>query len=76
MVEAYLLLITKPGTETEVAESLLKTKGVKEVSVVYGGYDIIAKLNFKSMHELQDFTLKIRKDKRVERTTTMISLHG
>ena len=37
MVEAYLLLITKPGTETEVAESLLKTKGVKEVSVVYGG---------------------------------------
>ncbi len=73
MVIAYLLINTKPGTETKVAEDLVKKKEIKDISIVYGAYDIIVKLSVKSMSDLQDFILGLRKDMDVEQTSTLIS---
>jgi len=48
---------------------------VKDVSVVYGEYDIVAKIEKESMEALQDFLIKkVRAMDEVERTSTMISL--
>ena len=75
MVTAYVLLIVKPGEESTVAEKLQKMPEVKDVSVVYGEYDVIAKIEKESMESLQDFLInKVRAMDEVERTSTMISL--
>jgi DNA-binding Lrp family transcriptional regulator len=75
MVVAYVLLIVKPGEESNVAEKLKKKKEVKDVSVVYGEYDIIAKVEMPNMEGLQNFLIKeIRAMDEIERTSTMISL--
>jgi DNA-binding Lrp family transcriptional regulator len=75
MVTAYVLLIVKPGEESTVAERLEKMPEVKDVSVVYGEYDVVAKIEKESMEALQDFLIKkIRAMDEVERTSTMISL--
>ncbi|MDD5182018.1 MAG: Lrp/AsnC ligand binding domain-containing protein [Candidatus Nanoarchaeia archaeon] len=75
MVVAYVLLIVKPGDESNVAEKLKKKKEVKDVSVVYGEYDIIAKVEMPNMEGLQNFLIKeIRGMDEIERTSTMISL--
>lgn len=75
MVTAYVLLIVKPGEESKVSEKLLKLKEVKDVSVVYGEYDIVAKIEKPTMEELQNFLIKqVRAMDEVERTSTMIAL--
>ena len=75
MVTAYVLLTVKPGEESTVADKLSKMPEVKDVSVVYGEYDVVAKIEKESMEALQDFLIKqVRAMDEVERTSTMISL--
>ena len=74
MVLAYILFVVEPGSENKVADKLLKSKGVKDVAIVYGEYDLIAKIEVDSMSDLQDFVIKIRKNSAVKRTTTMIAV--
>lgn len=75
MVVAYVLLIVKPGEEQKVADKLKKMKDVKDVSIVYGEYDIVAKVEKENMEALQNFLIKqVRALEEVERTSTMISL--
>lgn len=73
MVTAYLLINTKPGAETKVAEHLIKLKEVKDATIVYGAYDLVVKVNVKTMGDLQEFILGMRKDVDVEQTSTLIS---
>ncbi len=74
MVSAYVLVIVKPGEETQVMNKLVKMKEVKDISTVYGEYDIIMKVETESMDRLQSLILDLRKDKAIERTSTMISI--
>jgi len=75
LVVAYILLVVKPGEESKVAGKLLAMKDIKDVSVVYGEYDIIAKVEKENMESLQNFLIKqIRSLDEIERTSTMISL--
>ncbi|RLI68224.1 Lrp/AsnC family transcriptional regulator [Candidatus Heimdallarchaeota archaeon] len=74
MVVAYILFVVEPGSENKVADKLIKRKGVKDISVVYGEYDLIAKLEVESMSGLQDFVISVRKNSSVKRTTTMIAV--
>jgi len=74
MVVAYILFVVEPGAENKVADKLLKRKGVKDVAVVYGEYDLVTKISVESMSALQDFVISIRKNSAVKRTTTMIAV--
>jgi DNA-binding Lrp family transcriptional regulator len=74
MVIAYVMIVTEPGTENTIADKLKKKEGVKDVGIVYGEYDIITKIEVKSMLDLQNFILGLRKNKGIQRTTTMISV--
>ena len=46
---------------------------VKEAYAVYGVYDIVMKIEVKTMGELETFILGLRKDKDIEQTSTLIS---
>ena len=74
MAKAYVLINSEIGGETEVVEQLKSIKEVVEVSVVYGVYDVIVKLEAKTMETLKDIiTSKIRHLNKVRSTMTMIA---
>ena len=75
MVVAYIFVITKPGTRSDVSkDSFTKLKGVKDVAEVYGEYDLVVKVQVENMGDLQKFILSLRDIGGVEKTTTMISV--
>ncbi len=73
MAGAYVLITAKSGSERVVVETLKKLQEVKEVKILYGEYDIIAKVQVNDIQALNTFLLeKIRPISSVEKTSTLI----
>ena len=73
MLTAFLLLNTKTGSEADVLRELKKIESIKDVTLVYGAYDIVLRVESNSINELkQTITWKIRKIDYVTETQTMI----
>lgn len=73
MALAFVLINSEIGGENEILEELKKVKNVKEAHIVYGVYDIIAKVEAESMDKLKKvITWKVRRLDRVRSTLTMI----
>jgi len=73
MPMAFVLINSEIGGENEVLEELRKVPNVKEAHIVYGVYDIIAKVEAEDMDKLKSIiTWKIRRLDRVRSTLTMI----
>jgi len=53
METGYVLFNLKPGTKKEFLEKLRKVKAVKEVKLVIGNFDAIAKIETESIEELE-----------------------
>ncbi|NHJ83834.1 MAG: Lrp/AsnC family transcriptional regulator [Asgard group archaeon] len=74
MAKAYVLINSEIGGEQEVVDQLKAMKEVVEVSVVYGVYDVIVKLEAESMEILKELiTTKVRHLNKVRSTMTMIA---
>jgi len=70
---AYVLISCDLGFEVEIIDELKKLEDVKEVSGVFGAYDILVKLESANIENLRDIiTWKIRKLNRVRSTLTLI----
>ena len=70
---AFVLVNVQIGSEREVLEALRKIDGVEGAYVVYGVYDIVAKVKAESMDELREIvTYKIRRLDKVQSTQTMM----
>jgi DNA-binding Lrp family transcriptional regulator len=68
-----VLIKVTAGAEARVFEALTKIEGVEEVNVVYGEYDIIAKVNARSMEDLRHIVTKqIRSVRDIVKTETSI----
>jgi len=68
-----VLIKVAAGTEAKVFDELTKIGGVEEVNVVYGEYDIIAKVNARSMDDLRNIVTKqIRCVRDIVKTETAI----
>ena len=77
MVLAYILINSEIGKETELLKALKNIDGVKEVFSVYGVYDIIAKVEGKTVNELKEVVIaKIRQLNYVRSTLTMIVMEN
>lgn len=75
MVVAYVFIIVKPGSRAEVTSAdFLKSEGVKDVTEVYGEYDVVVKIQAKDIAELTKIIKNFRKIDGVEKTTTMIGI--
>ncbi len=74
---AFVLVNAEIGSEDEVGAELRKIGNVKESYVVYGVYDIVAKVEAESMDKLKEVvTWKIRRLDKVRSTLTMIVVEG
>ena len=74
MAKAYVLINSEIGGEQEVVDQLKAMKEVVEVSIVYGVYDVIVKLEADSMEVLKELiTSKVRHLNKVRSTMTMIA---
>ena len=73
MATAFVLINAEIGAESEVLKGLKEVPEVKEAHMVYGVYDIIARIQTETMQELKDITSwKIRRLDKVRSTLTMI----
>ena len=72
-IHAYVLLTVKSGSEREVAESISKYDAVREVSEVYGEYDVLARVEAEDLAQLDNLlTYRMRSNPNVLLTYTMI----
>jgi len=70
---AFLLINANLSTEDKVIRELQRIANVKESYVVYGDYDVVAKVEAESMEKLKELiTWKIRRLDNVRSTLTMI----
>jgi len=70
---AFVLINAEIGSEEEVLKELKKVEGVVESFVVYGVYDVVAKIRADTMDRLKDIvTWHVRRLNKVRSTLTMI----
>ena len=73
METVFVMINTKLGSESRVLKRLNEIEAVKETFLVYGVYDIIARIETETMQELKDIVaLKVRRLDNVRSTLTMI----
>jgi len=71
------LLSTEVGAEEDVFKELLEIDNVIEAYIVYGVYDIVAKIKAKSHDELREIIInRIRRMPKVRSTTTMVVIES
>lgn len=75
MPRAYVLINTDAGSENEVLEALKAIQEVMEAHMVYGVYDIIARVETETMEELKNVvSWQIRRLDKVRSTITTLCL--
>ena len=75
MAKAYVLIHTGSGLETDVMNDMKKIVEIKEAHMVYGVYDIIARIEADTMADLKDsISWKVRRLDGVRSTLTMIAI--
>ena len=74
MMEAFVLVVVKPGYEEEVHNALKDNDRIKEIYRVYGEYDLILRVKVGSIEELDRFHDEtLRKISNIEMTETLIA---
>ncbi|MGI0082539.1 MAG: Lrp/AsnC family transcriptional regulator [Nitrosopumilaceae archaeon] len=77
MTTAHVLLNCDMGSEESVIQELKSIIGVKEVHGIFGAYDVIAKIETKTVDELRQTVIwKIRKINGVRSTLTLLGIEG
>ncbi len=77
MPMAFVLINAEIGSEDSVVKELKAVSNVKEAYMVYGVYDIVAKVAADSMDKLKEIiTWKIRRLNKVKSTLTMIVIES
>ena len=75
MTKAYVLINCDTGSEESVIDDLKSIIGVKNVSGVFGAYDIVAEVQTQTVDKLREtITMKIRKIAGVRSTLTLLTV--
>jgi DNA-binding Lrp family transcriptional regulator len=73
VVFAYVLFKVSSGTEREVSQQIVDFPEVLQADIIFGEYDVIAKVSTKDLDALEGFVSeKIRNVPNVLVTSTMI----
>lgn len=72
VIKAYVLLKVSSGSEKDVCRRIADLDNVVDASIIYGEYDIIAKVSIQEISQLNDLLDKIRGIPSVILTSTMI----
>ena len=68
----YVLINTETGHMESVLEALEKIDVVEEAYMLYGTYDIIAKINTDDLDKLKKIVIQLRLLDKVRQTQTMV----
>ena len=72
-VLAYVLFKVNSGTERDVCQKLVEFEEIIQADIVFGEYDVLAKIKTKDLAELETFVSeKVRNVPNVLVTSTMI----
>ena len=72
---AYVLIITDVGVEMDVLDQIKAIDGVEEAYLVYGNYDIIAKVTSKDVNDLKKRVIgQFRTIQKIRNTMTLIGV--
>ena len=73
MPTAFVMINTELGSEKEVLDEIRKIDAIKESYIVYGVYDMVAKISADTMDKLKEIvTWNVRTLDKVRATLTMI----
>jgi len=68
---AFVFIRAKPGKERDVLERVRKISNVTESFLLYGDYDVVAKVETEKKERLQEIVMKqIRNIKNIDNTST------
>jgi Lrp/AsnC family transcriptional regulator for asnA, asnC and gidA len=77
MLTAFVLISTDAGAEKEVLEKLKEIPEVTEAYIIYGVYDLVAKVRVERQEDLRDIlTNKLRRMEKIRSTLTMLAVEG
>ncbi len=77
MPVAFVCITTEPASMVEVLKEVRAVEGVEEAQMVYGVYDIVAKVNGETMDKLKRIiTEHIRRIDKVRTTLTMMVIES
>lgn len=74
MPKGYVLVGTEPGHAESVFQALKKIDAVKEAHMVYGTFDIVAKVETEAMDRFKEIIIQVRLLDRVVSTQTMVAM--
>ena len=72
MISAYILVHTSPGNTNKIIADIRKIENIVKISVVAGEFDIVVRVQVKSLEKLLKVTDKIQMIKGVNKTTTQV----
>ncbi len=72
MISAYILIHMSPGHSDKVIAEMRKIENVTKISVVAGEFDIVVRVQVKSLDKLLKVTNKIQMIDGVKKTTTQV----
>jgi len=73
MLSAYIMMKLQVGKDEEVFAKIGKLKQIREANATYGAFDLVVKVEFKNIEELDRFIFEeIRRIPGVSETSSMI----
>lgn len=72
-IVVYILVNTQVGKEDEILSKVRSMENVAEAYIVYGEFDIIAKIVLPQLELLDEIVSTIRKIEGVTKTSTLIT---
>jgi len=72
MITSYILINMRPGDSNRAINEMRKIENIRKISVVTGEYDIVIRVEVKTLDKLLDVTDKIQMIKGVNKTTTQV----
>ena len=71
-IKAYVMCKVSSGSEREVCKAIAEYPFIAEVNIIYGEYDIIAKIQVENLQQLDYIVDKVRMIPSVTFTSTVI----
>ena len=72
MINAYILISIRPGKSDIIIRDMRKIENVEKISVVAGEYDIVVRVQIKTLEKLLKVTDKLQLIDGVKKTTTQV----
>nr|MDO8111208.1 Lrp/AsnC ligand binding domain-containing protein [Candidatus Sigynarchaeota archaeon] len=75
-IVSFILIETSTSGPDEILKKVKESKYVSEAFIIYGEWDVIARCETDTLHDLTDFVVSIRKHPDVKDTKTLIATSG